>query len=919
MSLEAALKGYAYISRALDAGIDIRVVNNSWGTDGTTVALNLAMTEVGKKGAISVCASGNDAQDIDSHTLSPTGTSTSPYTVIVNSSSVNGDASVYSNYGKEKTDLYAPGAMIMSTICQNEKYDKSTYMPWLESVAGNVVYDSTFSDGIVEAYVGYGSDAVKEENKVTCDGDYDVHFDDSGSLSITGEQLKKADRGATEGGFKHQYAVTLKLPVKKSALEDVACFGFSTTTDGNTGLTAFTYYEAVDEDGNVDMVRDQTSRARAISNIGWESASVKLADSMGWANYEKLVWHSDDDQAADGDSGYLLMTLVFMAQTDDLSDDQRVYLDCVGLGKTTAPYSLMSGTSMASPLAAAAAAICSTKIDQTKPADERALELVSLLKSCTTEKDQFEGKCTSNGILDMSKLANIGERQPVITTSTLEEGEGSNYVVIEGLYFGDDEGSATVGGCSAKVVSWSGSSVKVKVPSEVTSGKREVVLTTASGKSCRNTLVLRFTKNIPEGDVPLFEESISLGGLGFADGVQSTQLIGLGGYVYAFPQLKALNKDFESSLSFQSFYRYCEETGTWEDMGNLPSVVAGASDVYKGDELNGYGTVSLALWEGKLLMLARTGADETLSYQFLFSYDPETNEWTQLEQAGKNISLGASIVNVEGTIMAIGGCSTTATEAVPDAETSLKSDNIASVDMQTGEVKVLGSLSFPRHNSGSSNGQLMQVAASGSTIYVANGVRMDMSKVVSNNLASERLVKQADGTYKAEELTSALPETEFYYDCSAGLAAGVDGAVFSALKVTEGDEDTYLVGDSASTATPFGKKASDVPLAYATSLAYHGKLYTVGADEFHGGSAVMRATAFSTPEHPAGELSGDPAPSPSPSPESKSASYSGAGSDAQSLAKTGDMPCAIVAAVSAAALAALAAVAFSAKRRRVKD
>ncbi len=916
MSLEAALKGYAYISRALDAGLDIRVINNSWGADGTTVALNLAMTEVGKKGAISVCASGNDARDIDSYTLTPTGTSTSPYAIIVNSSSANGEASLYSDWGKECTDLYAPGAMIMSTICQT----KSTYMPWLSfgSVSNNVAYDTFDGYGKVEVYAGYGTDAVQEQNKVNSDGGHDYHFDTSGSISITGKQLKTADQGATANA-KHRYAVTLKIPVAKSDLERVSCFGFSTTADKTDFSVVSTHYEAVGESGGAEFIQDQTSTARAISNIGWESASVNFKDSLGWANYDQLVWHPSSNQA-DSDDGYMLVSLMFETQSDSLSDDERVYLDCVGLGSTLAPYSLMNGTSMASPLAAAGAAICSTEIDRGKPSSERALELVSLLKSCTAQKSQFEGKCTSNGILDLSKLNDRSEAQPVITGTTLEEGEDANYIAIEGAYFGDSTGAVTVAGYPAQVVSWSGSSVKVEVPSEVTSGKREVVLTTASGKSCRDTMVLRFTENVPEGDVPLFEESISLDGLDFANQVQSTQLIGLNGYIYAFPQLKALNKDFGSNLSFHSFYRYCIDTGTWEDMGSLPKVVVGRSDTHKGWGLDNYGTVSLALWEGKLLMLARTSDDETLKYQFLFSYDPDTNEWTQLEQAGKNIPLGASIVNVEGTVMAIGGCSTAATEADPDAETSLESDNIASVDMQTGEVKPLGSLNSARHNFGSSKGQLMQVAASGSTIYVTNGVCLNRNMVVSNNLPSERLVKQADGTYKAETLTEVLPETRFYYDYSVGLAAGTDGAAFSSLKVTEGDEDTFLVGNSASTATTFGKKAYDTPLSYATSLAYHGKLYTMGLDEFDGGSAVMRAAAFNTPEHPAGELSGDPTPDPSPSPEPEPASYSDGDGNAKSTsAKTDDASRSAAATVSFAALAALATAAFCARRRRIRE
>ncbi len=926
MSLESGLKGYAYISRALDAGIDIRVINNSWGTEGSSVALNLAMTEVGRKGAISVCASGNDGKDIDSYTLTPSGTASSPYTVIVDSSSANGEASIFSNWGKESTNLYAPGAMIMSTICQS----KSTYMPWLSADIDNVTYDTFDGTGNVEAYLGYGSDAVQEQNKITSIGDNGYHLDESGSLAITGAQLKSADQGKSEGAA-HRYAVTLKIPVAKSDLGKVACLGYSTSTDGSTFFTTSMYYEAVDASGEVALVRDPTSRARAVNSLGWESASVNFKDSLGWANYEELVWHPDGDQSASEDSGYLLVPLMFQTQGDEPSDDEKVYLDCVGLGNTLAPYSLMNGTSMASPLAAAGAAICSTEVDRSKPASERSLELVSLLQSCTTERSQFEGKCTSNGTLDLSKLDNRSEAQPVISSATLEEGEDANYVVVEGSYFGETKGEVTIGGYAAQVVGWSSFSVKVKVPDEVTSGKREVVLTTASGKSCRLTTVLRFTENPPEGDVPLFEESISLQGADFANRVESTQIIGLDGYIYAFPQFKPTDKMIQKDLSFQSFYRYCIDTGTWEDMGSLPKAVVGG-----GMEMNTYGTVSLALWDGKLLMLARTG-DGNLQDQFLFSYDPSSNEWAELKQAGANIPFGASIVNVEGTLMAIGGSFDVRSAEDQNGETTLQKDNIASVDMETGEVKVLGSLCSPRTNFAQSKGQLMQVAASGSTIYVASGVSIEKGTATSNNLPSERLVRQADGTYKAEDLTEVLPKTQFYYDYSAGLAAGTDGAAFSALKVTEGDEDTYLVGNSSAEATPFGKKASDVPLAYATSLAYHGKLYTVGLDEFHGGSAVMRATVFSTPEHPAGEASQpDPAPAPAPDPDpapapepaptpevepaSGTAPDSGSNGDGKSAsAKTADESRSAATAVFAAAMGALATAAFAARRRRAGE
>ncbi len=879
VDLDACVRGYAYISSALDEGVDIRVINNSWGGVGTSVCINLAMNEVGRKGAVSVCASGNSGKSIDSYILTPSGAATSPYTVIVNSTNPSGLPSSFSNYGAEKTDLFSPGAMIMSTVAQK----LSSYMAAIvDSLDANAAYDSfdgQSASGGVEAYAGFGAEAMTEQNKIDgADESSAYHFDERGSLAVTGAQLKSADQGP-QGSLAHRYAVTLKIPVKQSELSKVALFGYTIVSENIWYPMVSTSLETVDGEGNVTMVSGNQT-VRAASGIGWSSCTIDL--SKACTEDAKLLWHQDGSD--DADSGYVVVSLLLQNQSGEPADDEKVYIDCVGLGNTTIPYAIMSGTSMASPLAAGAAAICSTKVDRALSASERALQLVSLLKNCTTESDVFEGKCTSNGVLDLSKLENRSEAQPTINSLALEETSSQSYIIIDGACLGESCGAVTVGGYDAEVVSWSAASVKVKVPEELTSGKREVALTTSEGRSCRKSMVVRFVIDPPANDVPLYEQTVSLAGADFADNTYTTQLIGLDDYIYAFPQSKLLTAEDSTNMAFRTFWRYSTKTGVWENMGELPALGEAQSTRH-------YGSVSLALWEGKILMLGRADGD-SLTSQGLFCYDPATKTWEKLEKAGANIPYGAAIVNADGTIVAVGGSKDVVIPEDYDVESTLESDNIATVNMETGEVTVVGSLVAGRTNFHIGMGEPIQLAASGATIYVGGGIQMRSGKLASDNLPVERLVKQDDGTYAAESLTESLPATHYFHDYSFGLAAGTDGGVFASLKVDKGDEDTYTVANDTGTSVALGKKAADTPLAYATALAYHGKLYVMGVDEFNGGLSVMRATSFSTPAHPAGELTKtdpEPTPEPAPQPDPAPQPEPGGGTDGSRLPQTGDV------------------------------
>ena len=926
---EEAIKCYEYLSRAIDEGVDVRVINNSWGSESTYGALNLVITELGKKGAISVFASGNNSKDVDTELFTSSSLVNNPYAVVVNSTSPNSLASVFSNYGKDATDLYAPGAMIMSTYCQK----KSQYYPYfVNSTGGNAAYDTFDGSGNIEAYLGYGSEAIKSENKIELTDSGDFHWDESGALSVTGAQLKSADRGEQgEGAGKalHSYALTFKIPVSQSNLDKVSVFGYATTSGKTTYPIVSPSVEIDEGNGTVHMVRNTDGNIRCNNNLGWTNASNNLSQFISWAQSPKdasLVWHANDEGATQEDSasttnesnasstedGYVVVSLELMIRdNDEPSDDEKVYFDCMGLGNSTIPYTIMSGTSMAAPLTTAAASICSTTIDQNLQPQERALELAELIKSCVTQDEKFTDKCTSNGYLDLSKMGSKEDAQAVISDATLEEGTEST-IVISGANFGEEE-KVTVGGYDAQVLSWTDKQIVVRVPSQLTSGWREVVVTNSAGKTCTGAFSFRFTQNIPENDVALFEETISLEGLDCATTSFGMSMIGLNGNIYAIPYSKDAPANASYHLNMSQLYCYNIESGSWTHVGSLPKYTKDGKE----RDAN-YGTVSLALWQGKIIMLARSWTD-SLTDQVLFSYDPQTNQWTELTSLEKNIPYGAALVNADGTMMVIGGGEFKMGE-MGDEESSYSSDNIATLNMQTGEVAKVGSLVNGRSNHHFSNGPLMQLAVSGDTIYVSDGVQLKGGTAVNANLGVERLTKQADGTYKAEDLKSAMPETKARFDDSYGLAAGTDGAVITALKVAQGDQDTFAVDNDSSSFTAFNKKASDTPLTKVTALAYHGKLYALGIDESNEASMVLRATAYDTPEHPAGEVvdpspSPEPSPSPDPSPDtdtdSSSATTTTTTTSSDVLAKTGDtqgLPFAVGAVFALVALATLVAV-----------
>lgn len=92
-----------------------RVANGSFGKDQSTQAVADVIAAAGEKGLLFVVAAGNDSRDINSSPTYPASFQT-PNMVVVAASNARGSKAMFSNYGKGKVDLAAPGARILSSV-----------------------------------------------------------------------------------------------------------------------------------------------------------------------------------------------------------------------------------------------------------------------------------------------------------------------------------------------------------------------------------------------------------------------------------------------------------------------------------------------------------------------------------------------------------------------------------------------------------------------------------------------------------------------------------------------------------------------------------------------------------------------------------------------------------------------------------
>ncbi len=115
------VSAFDYVVRLKRRGVNLRVINCSWGGGYPSLALREAMAAAAAEGILIVCSAGNDREDTDARPTFPAAFDL-PEILSVASSTACDDPSSFSNYGRETVDLAAPGSGILSTYRGGERY-----------------------------------------------------------------------------------------------------------------------------------------------------------------------------------------------------------------------------------------------------------------------------------------------------------------------------------------------------------------------------------------------------------------------------------------------------------------------------------------------------------------------------------------------------------------------------------------------------------------------------------------------------------------------------------------------------------------------------------------------------------------------------------------------------------------------------
>lgn len=798
VAIANVIQGYEYLAESMNNGLDLKAINNSWGSFNISRALSLAVTKLGNLGAISVFAAGNNSKNTDNSVYITSNLSNNPYAVVVAASDTKALLSKFTNYGSVTTNIVAPGTGILSTYpLLLSKYlpdavDEST------STTKNIVYE-TFNSTSPEVKF-YGKDPHLTASTLVGSSTSATYFDSAG-MNSWGVQFKDMGDSVNEYGdpTKCLYlTVDLADEQQRNSLEHI---GFYTCLRSDNEVLTFFDVSVLCKNG------ENTEK--------WVTSKFKNESTNEWVHH----WFDITKECTSKNMApYYLddKTLVVKVAFDlpngvSFANDDMFCIDTFGLAGdgVLVPYAYSNGTSMAAPAATGAAAVLaaletgSTASDS----DKAKLRAARLQGSVQTTTGNFSNVCTSGGALDL-RVAQNNTYVPVLNEASVAQVQGSAEITLSGYFFGTNEGTVLVGGEAATITAWSENSVTVVCPTSVSSGLVEISLTSSSSKTGKMTRMLELPSPPHPSNTPLYEREYTLPfDQGFnSDDTGEVPLLGLGGFLYAV--------SFDDPTEVV-FWKLDTNTGHWTKCPAMPGKIQ---------------TCSATTYDGKIYL---TGINAAGTETILYSLDPTTDTWT--DHKTEKMPAFTTLVNCNERLVTVGGMDNTGTTEI---------DTVSIYDLATDTLAQTATLTKPARD--------LKVAVHGSKILATAGTTSDDGFGVD-------LIDIDTGTVK--DLSSALPSfsaTRDNYYSPASVEQGFvlcgASATTNARAVTFDDQDTYLLDvatlDTNAKFEAFNKRASRSQLFFVSSTSHRDTLYTYGVSYFEEGGYVLRATKVQTLAQP---------------------------------------------------------------------
>ena len=830
-SYDSIIKGYDFLIRAANAGVDIRAVNRSLSMDPATNANDVMVQAAGEVGIVTCEASGNEHEYLDNmHTdigyLQP-----SPYVIRVDASNPQDGRAPFSNYGQYTTDVFAPGTSILSLQPTGQE-SLSRYYP--QADADPLYIKTDFSDARLDVPSG-------KEVQVGDVSAGTIGFDGDGSSL-------KAGISTETGSYAHVYVDVPVGNLSKYDVQDIRlAFNIGRNEARFCGLSIM-----LDDEENtfIDSHRGAILDASDPGPNGWCIAGLHIINPDGF----------DGDFAHVIDSyGNTCIRLSIDFRPYDASYepevrmDTDIYIDQIAIGRKGnsgfLPYCYMNGTSMAAPVVTGCAAIVSSTFDAASPA-ERAEQTVRLLRGAVRQAEGYQGYCKQNGQVDLRLLGEGEALVPVIESARVD----GKTLVVEGENF-TQGGTLLVAGKEVKDPSWSDGLISAAWPEGVASGLIPIVVRTAEGAEACRAFIMEAPEGVT-GSAPLYERDITPINL-YDDGTSTTavpkQMVATeDGILFA-----VVEDSDDRTYSSTRFLVSSDDQGVSWKAFELPMALK---------------DVSIAMGDGTVYVLGAAPADREYGCDSweLYGFDLSEGAFrsvASLQDGDEGISKAGALAYVHGHLYHISNHNDIDDWSAPSRMCLRCFDFDARLFGEEYRLEHaydrLGLISVPK------------VAVVGKSMYVFATEKSKSSTPppVYELTGLERVDFDDDGNPSCVDLSDALMLLEKQTDANdACIAASKDGVFlispYMEDLLPDGADrtDTFFLKNDGTQFEPYPRTLSFAQFTYPVSVYSNGWLYAYGVSKYEDTTIFGRATKVSEEEKPDPDEPDDPTPEPTPTP-----------------------------------------------------